>query len=146
MINREELPDTLKKWEDLAIRLDQNKEPTIREFVQTRKRRYLYPDNIFPGDKDVITREYNPIRDPSEPGTWSPGKEYKRRIRQVIGRRLRKEGKTTRASNATGKDIIAEIVERFNNFQKQGEFQTNTGNREPNMYESGEIEDAYSRE
>jgi len=48
MVTRDTLPTTLEKWQDLAVRLDQNRR--INEFETSLKQgrgRYLYSDNLF---------------------------------------------------------------------------------------------------
>jgi len=48
MITRDTLPTTLKEWQDLAVRLDQNRRTNEYEMLLKQgKGRYLYPDSIF---------------------------------------------------------------------------------------------------
>jgi len=63
---REEIPTTLSKWEELAVRFDQNRADNALE--NDRRRgigRSLYPDDLFRGKdpKETRTTEYrNPMR------------------------------------------------------------------------------------
>src|SRR5882724_11365758 len=53
MVTRDNLPTTLQEWQDLAVRLDQNRRTNDYETSLKQGRvRYLYPDNIFQ-EKDV---------------------------------------------------------------------------------------------
>jgi len=141
MINREELPDTLKKWEDLTVRLDQNKRTNECEnaFRQGRGR-YLYPDNIFKEDKDVSTREYDrrPIR--------ARNMEFQERnvnagFVKLSDEEIRKRREDDTCFKCNRKGHYSRDCGKFRNFPRQGETRTDTGNREPNMVRVRGIED-----
>jgi len=68
MVTRDTLPTTLQEWQDLAVRLDQNRRTNDYETSLKQGRgRYLYPDNIFQ-EKDVPERK----KEPDGPGPFEP--------------------------------------------------------------------------
>jgi len=57
MVTRDTLPTTLKEWQDLAVRLDQNKRTNEYEIsLKQGKGRYLYLDSIFQ-EQDATQRD-----------------------------------------------------------------------------------------